>query len=195
MGLGNPGDDYEATRHNAGFRVLERLASQERIRLRSREARSRVGRGKISGAPVLLALPQTYMNASGEAVQALCQKNGIDPVDLCVVVDDIDLPLGALRMRGRGSAGGQKGLASVVSRIGTEFPRLRVGIRGEHYSREVDLADYVLAPLPRGEREQFEDAIERAAEVLRLWVTLGIDAAMRRANVKPSSPTPASGSD
>jgi PTH1 family peptidyl-tRNA hydrolase len=174
---------------------VERLASEEGIRLRAREAMSRIGRGKISGERVLLALPQTYMNASGEAVQALCQKNGIDPSELCVVVDDIDLPLGTLRMRARGSAGGQKGLVSVISRIGTEFPRVRVGIRGEHYSREIDLADYVLAPLPKGEREQFEEAIGRAAEALRLWLTDGIDAAMRRANVKPSSPGPASDPD
>jgi peptidyl-tRNA hydrolase, PTH1 family len=174
---------------------VERLASEEGIRLRSREAKSRVGRGKISGVPVLLALPQTYMNASGEAVRALCQKNGIDPTDLCVVVDDIDLPLGTLRVRARGSAGGQKGLASVISHIGTEFPRMRVGIRGERYSREIDLADYVLSPLPKAEREQFEDAIARATEALRLWVTSGIDAAMRRANLKPSSPGSASGPD
>jgi PTH1 family peptidyl-tRNA hydrolase len=174
---------------------VDRLASEEGIRLRSREALSRIGRGKISGVPVLLALPQTYMNASGDAVAALCQKNGIEPPELCVVVDDIDLPLGTLRMRARGSAGGQKGLASVISRMGTEFPRLRVGIRGERYSKEIDLADYVLAPLPRGERERFEDAVARATEALRLWATSGIDAAMRRANLKPSSPGPASDPD
>ena len=174
---------------------MERLASEEGVRLRSREASARVGRGTISGERVLLALPQTYMNASGEAVQALCQKNGIDPADLCVVVDDIDLPLGTLRMRARGSAGGQKGLASVISRIGTEFPRLRIGIRGEHYSREIDLADYVLAPFAKGERERFDEAITRATEALRLWLSEGIDAAMRCANVKPSSPGPASDPD
>ncbi len=138
---------------------------------------------------MLLALPQTYMNASGEAVRALCQKHGVDPSELCVVVDDIDLPLGALRMRSRGSAGGQKGLRSVIAHLGsTEFPRLRVGIRGERYSRERDLADYVLEPFGKGEREKFEESVERAAEALRLWLTQGIDAAMRRANVLPSSP-------
>ncbi|MGH9367878.1 MAG: aminoacyl-tRNA hydrolase, partial [Thermoanaerobaculia bacterium] len=113
--MGNPGDRYAETRHNAGFRVVESLAARERIRIRSRESGARVGRGSIEGTPVLLALPQTYMNASGEAVRALCQKNGIDPSDLCVVSDDIDLPLGTMRMRPRGSAGGQKGLASIIS--------------------------------------------------------------------------------
>lgn len=138
---------------------------------------------------MLLALPQTYMNASGEAVSALCKKHSVEPSELCVVVDDIDLPLGALRLRARGSAGGQKGLRSVVSHLGTtEFPRLRVGIRGERYSRERDLADYVLEPFAKAEREQYEESIGRAVEALRLWLTQGIDAAMRRANYLPSSP-------
>ena len=138
---------------------------------------------------VLLALPATYMNASGEAVRALCQKHGVDPSALCIVVDEIDLPLGSLRMRARGSGGSQKGLRSVVSHLGTtEFPRLRIGIRGERYSRERDLADYVLEPFAKGERELFEQSVARAVDALRLWVTQGIDAAMRRANVLPSSP-------
>jgi PTH1 family peptidyl-tRNA hydrolase len=136
------------------------------------------------------------MNASGEAVLALCQKNDIDPSHLCVVVDDIDLPLSTLRMRARGSAGGQKGLDSIIAHLGTrEFPRLRVGIRGESYSRERDLADYVLEPFTKGEREELEAAVRRAVDALRLWVTEGVDVAMRRANGKPSSPSPASSSD
>ncbi len=138
---------------------------------------------------MLLALPQTFMNASGEAVRALCQKHGVDPPELCLVVDEIALPLGALRMRARGSAGGHNGLRSVIAHLGTsDFPRLRVGVRGERYSRQRDLADYVLEPFARAEREQFEDSVVRAAEALRLWLTQGIDAAMRRANVLPSSP-------
>jgi PTH1 family peptidyl-tRNA hydrolase len=168
---------------------VETLAAEEGIRIRSRECSSRVGRGRIGEAPVLLALPQTYMNASGEAVSALCKKYSVEPSELCVVVDDIDLPLGALRLRARGSAGTQKGLRSVVSHLGTrDFPRLRVGIRGERYSRERDLADYVLEPLPKAEREEYEESVGRAVEALRLWLTQGIDAAMRRANVLPSSP-------
>lgn len=175
---------------------MEALAEQEGIRIRSREAQSRVGRGRIAGEPVVLALPQTYMNASGEAVSALCNKNGIEPSEVCVVSDDIDLPLGILRMRARGSAGGQKGIKSVISALGTsEFPRLRIGIRGERYTRERDLADYVLEPFAKGEREVFEDAIGRAKDALRIWITEGIDAAMRSANPKPSSPDPASGPD
>ncbi|MFY9550121.1 MAG: aminoacyl-tRNA hydrolase [Thermoanaerobaculia bacterium] len=189
VGLGNPGDDYEATRHNAGFRVVERLAEEEGIRIRSRECSSRVGRGRVGEDTVLLALPQTFMNASGEAVRALCQKHSVDPSGLCVVVDEIALPLGTLRMRARGSAGGHKGLKSVIAHLGsTDFPRLRVGVRGEKYSRERDLADYVLEPFAKAEREPFEDSVGRAVEALRLWLTQGIDAAMRRANHSPSSP-------
>lgn len=144
----------------------------------------------MAGESVVLALPQTYMNASGEAVRALCEKNGIGPDDLCVVSDDIDLPLGVLRMRARGSAGGQKGLKSVIERLGTsEFARLRVGVRGEHYSREtVELGDYVLAPFGRAERELFGESLDRAVEALETWIADGIDAAMRIANRKPSSP-------
>jgi PTH1 family peptidyl-tRNA hydrolase len=175
---------------------VERLASQEGIRLRSRVALSRVGRGTIEGVRVLLALPQTLMNASGEAVAALCKKNGIHPSEACIVFDDVALPLGALRMRARGSAGGQKGMASVISCLGTtEIPRLRLGVRGERYSRDRDLADYVLDPFAREERGVFEDVVERAVEALRVWLADGIDAAMKRANTKTSSPDPASGPD
>lgn len=172
--------------------MVEKLAAEEGIRIRSREGKSRVGRGTIAGRSVMLALPQTYMNASGEAVRALCEKNGIGPDELCVVFDDIDLPLGALRMRSRGSAGGQKGMKSIIEHLGTtEFARLRVGVRGEHYSREKDeLGDYVLAPFARGERRLFEESIDRAVEALRAWLTEGTDAAMRTANRKPSSPGP-----
>jgi PTH1 family peptidyl-tRNA hydrolase len=160
--------------------VVEALAAEEGIRIKSRECSSRVGRVRIGGEQVLLALPQTYMNLSGEAVRALCNKHNVSESELCVVV---------LRMRPRGSAGTQNGLRSVVRHLGTtEFPRLRVGIRGERYSRERDLADYVLEPLPKAEREVFRDSIARAAEALRIWLTHGIDAAMRRANVQPSSP-------
>ena len=176
--------------------MVERLASENGIRIRSRESHARVGRGKIEGEPVLLALPQTYMNASGEAVHALCEKNGIEPPDLCVVFDDIDLPLGTLRMRARGSAGGQKGIRSILEWLGTpDVPRLRVGIRGERYSRERDLADYVLEAFARGERQIFEESIDRAVDALHVWLREGIDAAMRRANVQPSSPDPASDPD
>ena len=177
--------------------MVEQLAAEEGIRIRSRESHALVGRGSIGGERVILALPQTYMNASGEAVSALCNKNGIDPSGLCVVYDDIDLPLGTLRMRARGSAGGQKGMASIISHLQTgDVPRLRVGVRGERYVKgERDLGDYVLEPFARSERELLETAVGRAVESLRLWLGPGIDSAMMRANQKPSSPGPASDPD
>lgn len=174
--------------------MVEKLAAEEGISIRSRESQARVGRGSIGGERVLLALPQTYMNASGEAVSALCQKNGIVPSDLCVVSDDIDLPLGALRMRARGSAGGHKGIESIIAQLQTsDFPRLRVGVRGERYVQgQRDLADYVLEPFLS---KLFEGAVDRAVEGLRLWLTRGIDSAMMRVNEKPSSPGSASDPD
>jgi PTH1 family peptidyl-tRNA hydrolase len=168
---------------------VERFAAEEDIRIKSRQCSAKVGRGAVGGVPVLLALPQTYMNASGEAVRALCQKHGIAETDLCVVFDDIALPLGTLRMRARGSAGGQKGMASLIARLGTTgFPRLRVGVRGERYSRQRELSGYLLRPFGKRELEQFEESVVRAVEALRIWLIHGIDAAMRHANPKPSSP-------
>jgi PTH1 family peptidyl-tRNA hydrolase len=156
-----------------------------------------VGRGQIGGHRVLLALPQTFMNASGEAVSALCQKNGIDAENLCVVLDEIELPLGTLRMRRKGSAGGHNGLSSVIAQLGrSDFPRLRVGVRGERYQKGThDLADYVLDPFARHEARDLADAVARAVEALRIWVTEGADSAMRFANAKASSPGPASDPD
>lgn len=176
--------------------MVERLASQEGIKLRSRESLSRVGRGTVEGVRVLLALPQTMMNASGEAVAALCKSNGIDPSEVCVVLDEVALPLKTLRLRARGSAGGHNGMASVIGALGTrEVPRLRIGVQGERYSRERDLADYVLEPFAKDERADFDEAVERAVEVLRLWLSDGIDTAMKFANPKPSSPETASAPD
>jgi PTH1 family peptidyl-tRNA hydrolase len=170
--------------------VVEALAAEENIRIRSRESGARVGRGTIRRQPVLLALPQTYMNASGEAVSALCQQNGIDPPDVCIVFDEVDLPLGTLRIRPRGSGGTHNGMRSVVARVGTEIPRLRVGVRGARYSRERDLADYVLEPFARSEREPFEESVARAGEVLRVWLSEGVDAAMRIANANTNTSSP-----
>jgi PTH1 family peptidyl-tRNA hydrolase len=176
--------------------VVERLAAQEGISLRSRESLSRVARGTVEGQRVLLALPQTMMNASGEAVAALCKSNGIEPSETCVVLDEVELPLGALRLRARGSAGGHNGMVSIISALGTtDFPRLRIGVRGERFSKERDLADYVLEPFAKGERAEIDGAVEKAVEALRLWLSEGIDAAMKFTNTKPSSPGPASAPD
>ena len=144
-GLGNPGSDYDGTRHNAGFDVVDLLASRHGVALRARECQALVGRGRVAEEPVLLAKPQTFMNHSGEAVSGLLTKHGLDLSDLLVVSDDIDLPLGILRLRAAGSSGGQKGLRSIEQCVGSrEYARLRIGIRGDHYRGGGYLSDYVL---------------------------------------------------
>jgi peptidyl-tRNA hydrolase, PTH1 family len=186
VGLGNPGDRYQATRHNVGFRVVDELAAQERIAVRRLEGGALLGRGAIGGEPILLARPQTFMNASGEAVRVLCQKYDVDLDRLCVVCDDADLPLGRLRFRARGSSGGHKGLQSTIASLGSfEFPRLRIGIAGPSDARDRDLAEYVLEPFEPEERPVIEEAVGRAREAIVRWVTRGIDAAMLWTNTAP----------
>ena len=182
-GLGNPGPEYEGTRHNVGFLVVDRLAASEGIAVKRLDCRALTGRGRIGDEVVVLAKPATYMNASGEAVSALLKKLELAAEDLLVVSDDIDLPVGTLRLKPKGSSGGQKGLRSIESALGTrEFARLRVGIRGEHYTRENELSDYVLDRFSRSERSAIEDAVDRAADAVRTWVTHGIVTAMNRFN-------------
>lgn len=145
---------------------------------------------------MILALPQTMMNASGGAVAALCNSTGIEPSEICVVLDEVELPLGTLRLRGSGSAGGHNGMVSIISALGTnEFPRLRIGVRSTWYSKQHDLADYVLDRFGRSEGQELKSTLERAAQSLRLWVSGDIDAAMKFANTKPSSPGSASDPD
>jgi len=182
-GLGNPGAEYEGARHNVGFAVVDRLAGDEGISIKRLDCRALTGRGRIGDEVAVLAKPLTYMNASGEAVAALLKKLDLAAEDLLVVSDDIDLPVGALRLKPKGSAGGQKGLRSVEAMLGTnEFARLRVGIRGEHYTRENELGDYVLDRFSRSERPTIAAAVDRAADAARVWLTLGIAEAMNRFN-------------
>ena len=182
-GLGNPGPEYEGTRHNVGFAVVDRLASEAGIPVKRLDCRALTGRGRIENETVVLAKPVTYMNASGEALAGLLKKLELAAEDLLVVSDDIDLPVGALRMKPKGSSGGQKGLRSIEAALGTkEFPRLRVGIRGERYTRENELSDYVLDRFSRSERPTIDETIGRAADAVRTWIALGIGPAMNRFN-------------
>jgi len=182
-GLGNPGPEYDGTRHNVGFAVVDRLAADEKISVKRVDCRALTGRGRIGDVAVVFAKPVTYMNASGEAVSALLKKLELAAEDLLVVSDDIDLPVGALRLKPKGSSGGQKGLRSIESALGTkEFARLRVGIRGEHYTRENELSDYVLDRFSRSERSAIDESVGRAADAVRVWITEGVVAAMNRFN-------------
>jgi len=189
IGLGNPGRRYRGTRHNVGGEVVSHLARRLGIALREEAGFSAVGRGSIGGTRVLLARPQTFVNVSGAAVLELCRRHRVAPRDIIVVADDLDLPLGRIRLRRGGSAGGHNGLKSIIDALGTtEFPRLRVGIGRP--PEGVDPADYVLARFRPEEQPVVAEALERAAQALEAAVTEGIAAAMNRFNTKPGPPGP-----
>jgi len=183
VGLGNPGSEYEATRHNAGFRVIERLADRHRIALR-REKRlhGRFGSGRIAGAETGLLEPETWMNRSGRAVVAALDAHPLDPAqDLLVVYDDLDLPFGRLRLRPGGGAGGHNGLGDVQERLGrNDFPRLRFGIGRPPVG--VDPVDYVLAPWAADEAAALDGRLDAACDAVELAFVEGVSRAMNRVN-------------
>lgn len=183
VGLGNPGERYEWTRHNLGFMLVDLLAAQAGSQVRRAECRALVGRAEVEGRTVELVKPQTYMNLSGESVACLMKKRERLNIssDLLVVVDDIALPFGTIRLRQRGSSGGQKGLKNIISTLGTdEFTRLRIGIAPEHPVG--DTAAFVLERFPKAQREEVEKILERSADALRAVVRDGIDKAMSQYN-------------
>jgi PTH1 family peptidyl-tRNA hydrolase len=196
VGLGNPGDRYTGTRHNVGFDVVEafaRKAAGGPPRLDRLDCRALTGRVRVGDRPVLVARPQTYMNASGESVKGLAAKYAVPLERLIVVSDDAALPVGAIRLRRAGSSGGQKGLQSVIDCFGTgEFPRLRVGVRGENFPPGEPLDSYVLSRFSKKERPVIDEAIATACDALDVFVTDGIDAAMNRFNRSPEESSPAS---
>ncbi len=183
VGLGNPGERYEWTRHNLGFMLVDLVARQSGAQVKRAECRALVGRAELEGRAVELVKPQTYMNLSGESVACLLRKRAdLKPAgDLLVVSDDIALPFGSLRIRPSGSSGGQKGLKNIISALGTDaFPRLRVGIKPEHPVG--DTAAFVLERFPRGQRAEVEQILERCADALRSVIRDGIDKAMSQYN-------------
>jgi PTH1 family peptidyl-tRNA hydrolase len=189
VGLGNPGDRYTGTRHNVGFDVVHAFARKAAgipPRLDRLDCRALTGRVKVGDHPVVVARPQTYMNASGESVKGLALKYGVPLDRLIVVSDDTSLPVGAIRIRRSGSSGGQKGLQSVIDCFGTdEFPRLRLGVRGENFQPGEALDTYVLSRFSKKERPVADEAIALACEALTAFVTEGIDSAMNRFNRSP----------
>jgi PTH1 family peptidyl-tRNA hydrolase len=189
VGLGNPGDRYTGTRHNVGFDVAEafaRRAAGGPVRIDRLDCRALTGRVRVGGTPVLVARPQTYMNLSGESVKGLATKHGIPAERLVVVLDEVALPVGVLRVRRSGSAGGHKGLQSVLDCLGTdEVPRMRLGVRGENFRPGEPMDDYVLSRFSKAERPVIEEVVASAAEALEVFVSDGIDAAMNRFNRSP----------
>ena len=178
VGLGNPGEAYETTRHNLGFMLIDRLFEIAGGRRYRDEAGAKVAEVTLSGARVLLVKPQTFMNLSGNAVRPLLERYGDgDPANLIVACDDVALPLGMIRVRGRGSSGGQKGLQSIVDRLGTQdFARVRLGVGPDHPVS--DLSSFVLSPIPKRDREKLDRALERAAAAITVMLTDGAERAM-----------------
>ena len=180
VGLGNPGAKYRGTRHNIGFAVVDELARRWDVAFESAPADALIAKWRPADAgPVLLVKPLTFMNASGEATGALARYFRIEVGDLLIVVDDVQLPLGKIRARARGSAGGHNGLKSIIAHLGDDFSRLRVGVgRGQ----EGDLADHVLSRFEPGERADVERMIERAADAAATFITSGIAVVMNAYN-------------
>ena len=182
VGLGNPGQKYEGTPHNVGFAAVELLAEQADCRFRrGMRFRAHTARVTIGSDPVLLVKPQTFMNLSGEAVGGLLRYHKATPDDLVVLMDDVDLDAGRIRIRPKGGSGGHNGLASVIQHVGTgDFVRVRMGVgRG---GGTANVVSHVLSPIAAAERDRVESMVERAAEAVREILGAGVNAAMNRFN-------------
>jgi len=182
VGLGNPGPKYEWTRHNCGFLVVDELARRAGREVRTPECQALTARVTVDGRQALLAKPQTFMNLSGAAVAALKQKHEVaDASHVLVISDDLALPFGKLRVRPKGSAGGQNGLKSIIAKLGTqEFPRVRLGIAPDHPI--TDASEFVLSEFPKKDRDALAEQVTRAADAVEVILTNGIAEAMSRYN-------------
>lgn len=184
VGLGNPSKEYEGTRHNVGFEVIDRLADKYQIDVDTKKHRAFIGKGMIAGQKVILAKPQTYMNLSGESVRSLLDYYKIDEEEeLIVVYDDISLDNGQIRIRAKGSAGGHNGIKNIIAHLGGQvFPRIKVGV-GEKPPK-YDLADYVLGHFSKAEQELMEEGYEKAIHSIELILQDEMNEAMNEYNRK-----------
>lgn len=180
-GLGNPGREYTATRHNVGFDTITALCDKYGIRLDQKKFKGLCGAGVIEGQKVLLVQPQTYMNNSGECLREIADFYKVDTEDIIIICDDINLDTGRLRLRPKGSAGGHNGLKSIIAHLGGEnFPRIRIGVGGK--PEGWDLADHVLGRFSAEDEKIMREAIKRAAEAAAVWVQYDINKAMNMFN-------------
>jgi PTH1 family peptidyl-tRNA hydrolase len=187
VGLGNPGFEYAWTPHNLGFLVVDLLAERAGVRVERPEAKSYIGKGRIAGQDVILAKPQTFMNLSGIAVRELVERYQVSPAEIVVVVDEVALPWGHLRIRERGSAGGHNGLKSIIGALGTDgFVRVRLGIQPEHPVG--DLTAYVLHRMRKAELEAAAEMVEAAAGAVECTLAEGPRRAMNRFNRRAPQP-------
>jgi PTH1 family peptidyl-tRNA hydrolase len=189
VGLGNPGKIYTRNRHNVGFRCLDYFARRYSIRFNRKECHAKTGTGQLDGEELLLAKPQTFVNASGDAVRCLVDKYDTPLGDILVVYDDLDLPLGKIRLRRGGGSGGHKGVDSIISTLGSKnFPRLRVGIGRPEVNSEgkedddMVIVNYVLSDFGPHEEAIIKIAIIRAAEAISSFIRKGIEVAMNEFN-------------
>jgi PTH1 family peptidyl-tRNA hydrolase len=180
VGLGNPGAQYKGTRHNIGFAVIDEIARRAAVGFESAPAEAVIAKWRRPEGGALLAKPLTFMNLSGQAVGEIARYFKVDLPDVLIVVDEVQLPLGRLRARARGSAGGHNGLKSVIAHLGDDFSRLRIGVgRGE---QQRDLADHVLSRFEREEAPEVERMTTRAADAAEMFITSGIEAVMNAFN-------------
>ena len=184
VGLGNPTKEYQGTRHNVGFDVIDAIADAYNITVESKEKRAYVGKGIIAGQKVLLAKPQTYMNLSGESVRGLLDYYKIDEEsELIIIYDDVSLDVGQLRIRKKGSAGGHNGIKNIISHLGHNvFMRIKVGV-GEK-PKQYDLADYVLGHFSKEDRVVMEDGYKKAIKAIEMILVGDVDGAMNEFNKK-----------
>lgn len=181
VGLGNPGREYHQTRHNVGFMVIDELCQQFNLHLSRMQAKALVGNGILEGRKVILAKPQTFMNLSGKSVASLVKFYKIPLSQLLIVLDDLDLPLGMLRMRPGGGSAGNKGLMSIIEYLGTEeFPRMRLGIGRPPGQKNG--ADYVLENFQNGDMELVKEVLAKASKAAQTFIANGIDQAMNQFN-------------
>ena len=180
-GLGNPTREYEKTRHNVGFEVIDVLADMLGTTVEEKKFKGCYGRGIIGGEKVLLLKPQTFMNLSGESIRAASDFYKVDPEQIIIIYDDISLEGGQLRIRKKGSAGGHNGIKNIIAHLGTqEFPRIKVGVGDK--PKKMDLADYVLSRFSKEDRAAMEDAFKEAAKAVEVMITEGMDTAMNQFN-------------
>jgi peptidyl-tRNA hydrolase, PTH1 family len=190
VGLGNPGKEYTDTRHNVGFRVVDELARRYGLTFGKKERKAIIATGVIDGKKVILAKPQTFMNLSGEAVRALVDFYKIEPANILVVSDDIDIPLGTVRVRKSGGAGGQGGMKSVIQQLGTQdFNRLRFGV--SRPPGKMQTKDYVLGAFQGDEAILASQVVDRASDAVETWLRDGVELAMTRHNGDIDEPKPA----
>ena len=182
VGLGNPGSQYENTRHSAGFAVIDALADRGDFPVQRLKFHALTNTATVGGQGVLVMKPVTYMNLSGQAVGEAARFYKISPDHVLVISDDVDLPLGKLRIRKGGSAGGHNGLKSIIQHLGTDqFPRLKVGVGGKPHP-DYDMADWVLGKLQGEDKKIMDDAAVRAAQAVECLLSQGIDRAMNQFN-------------